>query len=79
MERWNVPKKEIKECFSLSYFLFSRRRWNHAGGLLRDETPHYSEETCVLLCLDVSFIFLYETLSCDSMVRGVSHVSEGLR
>ncbi|KAG7227519.1 hypothetical protein INR49_005334 [Caranx melampygus] len=29
-----------------------RGRWNHAGDLLRDETGHYREETCVLLCLD---------------------------
>lgn len=40
---------------------------------------HYSEETCVLLCLDVRLIFLFETLSCDSMVKGVSHVNEGPR
>ena len=85
--RWNdgmmerVPKKEIKECFSFFYyiFLFRRGRWNHAGALLRDEPGHYRDGTCVLLCLDVSLISFMKLLASDSMVKGVSHVSKGLR
>lgn len=61
-----VPKKEIKECcfvFFKVIFYLSRGRWNLAGGLLREDTGHWREETCVLLCLDVSFIFFMELLA----------------
>lgn len=44
-------------------FLFSRERWNHAGCLLQDDTGHYREETRVLFCLDVSFIFFMKLVA----------------
>lgn len=64
--RWKdgmCAKEGNKGMFFLNYFLFSRGRWNHAGCLLRDDTGHYREETCVLLCVDVSFIFFLEPLA----------------
>lgn len=51
-------------CFFFKViFYLSRGRWNLAGGLLREDTGHWREETCVLLCLDVSFIFFMELLA----------------
>lgn len=47
----------------LSYFFNFSRRWNLTRGLLRDDSGHWREETCVLLCLDVSSIFFTKLLA----------------
>lgn len=51
--------------FLLSYFFISVEEDGITlGVLLRDDTGHKCEEgTCVLLCLDVSFIFFMKLLA----------------
>lgn len=77
--RWRdgmFAKEGNQGMFFLSYLLLSGGRWNHAVGG-RHPAPRAARRRAS--CLDVKFYRLCERRSCDSMLRGVSDVSEGPR
>lgn len=62
-------KEGNQGMFLISYFIFILVEedgiWlgRGRGSLLRDDSVHWREETCVLLCLDVSSVFFMKLLA----------------
>lgn len=66
MERGNVCQRRKQGNVLVGFLFFTtwmEWRRNHAGGLLMDKPGHCRREMCVLLCLDVSFIFIIKLVA----------------